>query len=154
MTDDNLREEIPTGLAELRWAMRSKQAPPRVEELLLGEFRRRQSVQKPTRRWWRASALLAVAATIVVAVLVFRPLPTAPDVVAASGQPMVTDYMPLSFSQPLYPDEFAQVVRISLPRSEMIQFGLPVYPDLEADRVMADVVLGEDGVARAIRFVE
>jgi hypothetical protein len=154
MTDDNLCEEIPAGLAELRRAMRSKQPPPRVEEFLLGEFRKRQSAKKAARRGWRVSALLAAAATIVVAVLAFRPLPTAPDVVVASGQPMVTDYMPLSFSQPLYPDEFAQVVRISLPRSEMIQFGLPVYPDLESDRVMADVVLGEDGVARAIRFVE
>jgi hypothetical protein len=41
-----------------------------------------------------------------------------------------------------------------MPRSEMTRFGLPIAMEPGPERVMADVVLGEDGVARAIRFVE
>lgn len=51
------------------------------------------------------------------------------------------------------PVEAGQLVRISLPRSAMRVAGLPVREDELDGRVQADVLVGEDGVARAIRFV-
>lgn len=45
------------------------------------------------------------------------------------------------------------VIRIKVPRAAMASFGLPVNQDLADQRVDADLLIGEDGTARAIRFV-
>ena len=47
-----------------------------------------------------------------------------------------------------------QVVRVRLPRSAMRSVGLPVNEDRWMEQVPADVLLGQDGVARAVRFVK
>jgi hypothetical protein len=44
-------------------------------------------------------------------------------------------------------------MRVQVPRATMASFGLPVNQDLLDQRVDADVLLGSDGNARAIRFV-
>jgi hypothetical protein len=49
--------------------------------------------------------------------------------------------------------EDAQVVRIELPGSALLAVGLLVDPEITDEPVKADVVLGYDGLARAIRFV-
>jgi hypothetical protein len=46
-----------------------------------------------------------------------------------------------------------QVMRVELPRSALISFGLPMDMERATERVKADVVVGNDGLARAIRFV-
>ena len=46
-----------------------------------------------------------------------------------------------------------RVVRVQLPRSALARFGLPVNAERAGEPVKADVLLGEDGTARAIRFV-
>src|SRR5215510_13966011 len=46
-----------------------------------------------------------------------------------------------------------QLVRVELPRSALMRFGLPVNADRASERVKADVLVGSDGIARAIRFV-
>lgn len=46
-----------------------------------------------------------------------------------------------------------QVVRVVVPRSAMNYFGLPINVDRSNEKVKADVLVGEDGLARAIRFV-
>ena len=48
----------------------------------------------------------------------------------------------------------AQIVRVQLPRSAMTQFGLPVNMDRADQPVKADVIMGIDGIAQAIRFVQ
>ena len=80
-------------------------------------------------------------------------MPEAPQPTEVASSEIVTDYIPIGFGAPLSPDEFAQIIRVSVPSSDMVQFGLPVRLDAGPERVTADVVLGEDGVARAIRFV-
>ena len=47
-----------------------------------------------------------------------------------------------------------QIVRIQLPRSAMSQFGLPVNMNRADQPVKADVIMGIDGFAQAIRFVQ
>jgi hypothetical protein len=47
----------------------------------------------------------------------------------------------------------AQMLRIKLPRSAMLSYGLPVDPDRVDEPISADLVVGNDGMARAIRFV-
>jgi hypothetical protein len=50
--------------------------------------------------------------------------------------------------------ESAHVVRVELPPSALAALGWPVADDGETSMVKADVVVAEDGVARAIRLVE
>jgi hypothetical protein len=66
---------------------------------------------------------------------------------------IVTDFMPLTYGAALSPNEGAQLVRVELPRSALVSLGLPVNVERANERVKADVLLGHDGLARAIRFV-
>jgi hypothetical protein len=47
-----------------------------------------------------------------------------------------------------------QIIRVELPRSALAKFGLPVNMDRYNEKVKADVLLGVDGLAHAIRFVQ
>ena len=66
---------------------------------------------------------------------------------------ITTDFIPLTYGDPDVGSD-AQMVRVELPRSAMARFGLPVNMDRSDQRVKADVLLGADGLARAIRFVQ
>jgi hypothetical protein len=64
----------------------------------------------------------------------------------------VTEYFSLTESEDT-DFEFSQVVRVQLPASALREVGLPVSYASAGDQVKADIVLGHDGMARAIRFV-
>jgi hypothetical protein len=70
-----------------------------------------------------------------------------------ANEEITTDFLPLSYSSSLSQFDGGQVVRVELPRSALQSFGLPVNAESASERVKADVLLGHDGVARAIRFV-
>ena len=65
---------------------------------------------------------------------------------------IATDFILLTYDGEVGSE--AQMVRVELPRSAMATFGLPVNIDRADQRVKADVLLGADGLARAIRFVQ
>lgn len=68
----------------------------------------------------------------------------------ASANEITTEFIPLTgFTQ----SEGVHLVRVELPRSALASFGIPVNAEQSGGRVKADVLLGEDGTARAIRFV-
>jgi hypothetical protein len=62
-------------------------------------------------------------------------------------------FMELPFAPALTPYEGGQVIRVRLPRSSMRAVGLPVSEDRSWERVQADILMGEDGIARAVRFL-
>jgi hypothetical protein len=62
--------------------------------------------------------------------------------------------MPIGFAGPLNPQDGGELVRVELSRSAMLSLGLPVNMDRFGQSVKADVLLGPDGFARAIRFVQ
>ena len=69
-----------------------------------------------------------------------------------------TDFFPLSYSddqKPMESDEVirVKVIRVQMPRPALIAFGLPVNIERADVPVKADLLVGEDGLARAIRFV-
>ncbi len=64
-----------------------------------------------------------------------------------------TDFFEIPYSEPLRPSERADVFRVRMPRANMAAFGLPVSGGSLDSRIVADVLVGEDGVARAIRFI-
>ena len=63
------------------------------------------------------------------------------------------EFIPLPFAARLHPGEALDVVRVRVPRSTMMRFGLPVSAESAWDPVKADLVVGQDGMTRAIRFV-
>jgi hypothetical protein len=89
-----------------------------------------------------------------------RPKPAAPSVIEAAPPVMEAKsnddekFIPLPYAAAVNPAEALDVVRVRLPRSEMIRFGMPVSAERAWEPVNADVVFAQDGMARAIRFVK
>jgi hypothetical protein len=77
-----------------------------------------------------------------------------PAAAQAPRQEVATEFIAFPYAPPIYSNEEAQVIRVRLPRSAMRSVGLPVNEDRWFERVPADVLLGQDGVARAVRFVK
>ena len=75
--------------------------------------------------------------------------------VAAVRQPesheVVTDFFPLMNPAPSFGR--GQILRVQLPAAAMQTVGLPVREEHLDDLVQADVLVGEEGMPRAIRFV-
>ncbi|HEX8092090.1 MAG TPA: hypothetical protein VF762_24800 [Blastocatellia bacterium] len=72
---------------------------------------------------------------------------------APEATEIATDFIPIVHGDSLNSMESGQIVRVELPRSALISFGLPMNMERADERIKADVVLGNDGLARAIRFV-
>jgi hypothetical protein len=66
----------------------------------------------------------------------------------ASGE-VTTEFFPLMYSN--VPVTNGQTVRLELPLAALASFGLKA--DDASGTVLADVLVGEDGLARAVRFV-
>lgn len=76
----------------------------------------------------------------------------------ANDSEYATDFFPLSYSDDQKPVESGEVIRVQMvrvrmPRPALIAFGLPVNIEHDDAPVKADLLVGEDGLARAIRFV-
>ncbi|HSP68407.1 MAG TPA: hypothetical protein VLN48_11810, partial [Bryobacteraceae bacterium] len=150
-----------------------------VEDRVRKAFRRKHA----WRRWssvaaWGLTAAAAVA-VFVVAESRERAKPAPPElirpqVVAAAPAPVeivapapprarqsrpvkrqprevVTEFFPLLDVS--LPFERGELLRMRVPASTMRRVGLPVNEDRLSDRITADVLVGEEGMARAIRFV-
>ena len=66
---------------------------------------------------------------------------------------LATDFLPVLAAPPLERGEHAAVMRVQLPRSSFRAFGLPFSEEERFERVNADVVIGQDGLVRAVRFI-
>src|SRR5258708_788940 len=69
----------------------------------------------------------------------------------APPREIATEFFPLVDYPP--PFERGELVRVTVPAAAMRAVGLPVREDRLTDRVQADVLIGQEGMARAIRFV-
>lgn len=97
-----------------------------------------------------------------------QPARTSPPAVAvraaarpAARQPrmIATEFLPLVPGEGMEPlinegMDGGQIVRMRVPSSVMRNVGLPVRDDRLAEPVLADMLLGQDGTARGIRFVK
>jgi hypothetical protein len=70
-----------------------------------------------------------------------------------SDREVATDFFSIPYTPALTQADRGQVIRVRVPAESMRSFGLPVNEERMFERVHADVLLGEDGIARAIRFV-
>jgi hypothetical protein len=147
-----------------------------VEARLLAAFRGQAGLASmpPARRWW-SPVLAWVAAGVVVAAafLLFvgrthqprSPLnaPAGTEAAAIDWNALLPadmaadaagDFIPLPNADRLPQDEDMNVVRVEVPRSAMIALGYSVPAERASERVRADVVMGSDGIARAVRFLD
>lgn len=67
---------------------------------------------------------------------------------------VTTDFIPIGYSSAANVQEGGQVVRLEMPRYAMARFGVPINEERYAEMIKADVWVGADGLARAIRFVQ
>lgn len=122
--------------------------PPLVESAVMAEFDR---TKRSRQRRWVIQIGAVAAAVVMVASITWRPTTV---VVPVKGpvqeeQPFVA----IPYVAPLAPYERAEVVRMNLPVSALIAAGLQVGAVDPGTQVVADVVVGQDGRARALRLV-
>jgi len=71
----------------------------------------------------------------------------------SAEQVAISDFVPLSYGDDALIAESARIVRVVLPRSALRMAGFNVAQEQAADRVRADILLGADGLAHAVRVV-
>ena len=76
------------------------------------------------------------------------------NVAALSETEVATDFMPIGYVNSASLQDGGSVVRVELPRSTIVSMGFAMNMDRYGERVKADVLMGADGLARAIRFVQ
>ena len=145
------------------------EAPPHIEQQLRVQFRRR-SRRRSLMTWMPA---FSVAAALGIALLVWSQapwtqapksrsvLPVAPaQMVAASTVPpgaeedADTSFYPLPEAEALPAVENAMVVRVQLPVSSLQLMGVPVSEERADASVQAELLLGQDGLARGVRLAQ
>jgi len=134
------------------------QAPDRVELYLRAEFRKRGS-RRRAKVWSSFAGVAAVAAGIALFAWVHEaPKPAATKMLASV--PAVAEdegdasFYPLPEAEALPAVENAMVVRVQLPVSSLRLMGFPVDEDRADTAVQAELLLGQDGLARGVRLVE
>lgn len=167
-TSSDQRTDAPTAWQNAAAIYRHDEPPPELEATLLarfGEVRAAANVvpsvplkaARPHVSWWSRIAApsrvrpvwLAACSTAAVAAIglslwltVFR---AAPDV--------TTPFMLVA-----EPDNgklnVAQMVRVSVSREAMLDFGIPVPPQQLQEPVRAEMLLGQRGELLAVRFIE
>jgi len=167
---------VGTALQALAEQDREREAPAEVETRLLAAFRRRRA-----RRKARTVVLATLAVAAAITLFFARPQPQPKQVVpipvrqqpiAVASAPatmpvpkatprarrirrqpreVVTQFFSLLDVAP--PFETGELLRVTVPASTMRRVGLPVNEERLGDRIYADVLVGQEGLARAIRFV-
>ena len=117
---------------------------------VMAEFDRSRARPVPAWRWTAAAAAAAGLCAVGAWVAGVRATPDAPKpVAAASDQP----FLSIPYTVPLAPNEPASLVRARIPVSQLIAAGFHVSAAAADPRAVieADVLVGQDGRARAIR---
>lgn len=126
------------------------EASPAVEQRLSSAFRARHP-RRAKHLWMYALAACAVL-LLGLSFLYHRkpaPRPSPSDFIyTAPG------FIALPYSQSGVPIESAVVIRVAVTRSELASMGVAVPASASTARVNADVLVGQDGVARAVRLVK
>jgi len=173
-------EWLDFGLKTVAARESNLQAAPRVELVLLREFRNQHASIDRRRFQWRVVAL-ATAAVLVLAMglVLHQRMAPKPNVtvaeqpshsspvmnVPASGQrPLAeaqaadtseyaTGFVSLPYADDPSTLDDASIVRVVLSRPALASLGVPVTDTSDTESVPADLLLGEDGTPEAIRLV-
>jgi hypothetical protein len=153
MTPDPLNDALRAVAADDR----RLSASPAVEARIVAEAR---NMARRRRGRARAATLAAAAVLFVAIALPLWPRlerataireeePTA----AVAPDEVTTEFFPLTYSS--VPASDGQIVRMQVPRAALARFGVASFESVSnpSPMVLAEVVVGNDGLARAVRFV-
>ena len=134
------------------WRPRSSQQQSSVEESTSVKSAAvpRQEIESKTPA--TSSEMTQVSAPVAAAGASRRTLPRRRE--RSHSSEVATDFFPLTFIADSTASQSGQVVRVRIPRSALVSFGLPMNVERAGELVKADVVIGDDGLARAIRFIQ
>lgn len=169
--------ELMEGLRALA-AWEPREAPARVEKALAAAFRARAG-RRRRRLWTAAGALAAGTAFVALAPFAWHSISTksavraglprvsapvahtaeAASVPQASYAVVRSDdaggpFYQLPEADELPPLEDSVVVRVQMPVSSLQLMGFPIEVDVNRGPVQADVLLGQDGLARGVRLIQ
>jgi hypothetical protein len=125
-----------------------RQASAAVEARLRAEYR---TEHKRVNTKWIA---LAAAALLVSLSGFYLGRRTAQPVADAESYKALEGFVALPYAQSGVPLEDAVVMRVNIKESELESMGIPTVARTPGRRVKADLLVGQDGMARAIRLVE
>jgi hypothetical protein len=160
------RRELEAGLRAVAASCRKLEAPARVEARLLTAFRAQSGIPaRRTQRRWIPALTWAAAFAAMLALGFFLMQQREPEAtrstvsrgVERASMEMPNDmegFIPLPNTEAVQANEEMGVVHVEVPRSAMLAVGLEVSADRAGEMVQADVMLGSDGVARAVRFLD
>jgi hypothetical protein len=145
--NEHQQRELAAGLKALAESTRAAAASPHVEQVVLAAARPSASRRKP-QPW---AKLLPLAAGLVLmtgaALWTARMVPPAPP---SPIEPAGFVALPEAAGLPQI--ESANIVRVSLPVAALPAYGVAVT-DLKTESVEAELLVAQDGQARAIRLV-
>jgi len=172
ITDEKVQEALKALAAEDRVLA----AAYRVELRARAAFRKRNAERVVARGIaWGLAAAAAIILAVTLANGAFHPKPRTSPKSASTQLPVlasddlsvyqdlsiddsvqspeaVSDFIPLTV-EPQAPEDAQFIVRVKLPAEVAQTVGYPIEQDQLDQTVEADVLVGEEGVARAIRFV-
>ncbi len=169
------QRRLAEGLRAARQEWRREEAPQRLESRLASAFRSHNGLvpQRAAFGWAPVVTWAAAAAAIIVLAmfLVHARQPQPAQRRASNGVQLATrsmgdskaglnamygeaGFIRLPNAEEIEPNEDINYVRVEVPRSSMIPLGYAVKAERASDLVQAEVVLGADGLARAVRFLD
>jgi hypothetical protein len=63
------------------------------------------------------------------------------------------EFQALTFAYDSEADENGQIVRVELPRSSLLAMGIDMQVENESVKIKAELLIGEDGIMKAVRVV-
>ena len=141
-----------------------RDAPSGIEQQLRVEFRRHH-LRRRMLRWTPAFGAAAAAGIVLILWLHNEKSKMAPVSVVVAAQAVApaaqvgdeesdAAFYPLPEAEALPAVENAMVVRVQLPVSSLQLMGVPVSEERADASVQADLLLGQDGLARGVRLVQ
>jgi hypothetical protein len=77
-----------------------------------------------------------------------------PEGGAETAEVFGSDFVPVPYGESMSPDDAGLVVRVSMTRSALGSLGYPVDEMHGEEMIQADLLVGEDGLPRAVRVVQ
>ncbi|MBV8572963.1 MAG: hypothetical protein JO319_20260 [Acidobacteriaceae bacterium] len=147
------RPDLQESLSRLADSL-PREAGPAVERNLLVVFRAQRS--RSRRRFLLAAATAACLVAALFGWFATRhPSPAGQEIpgIAAYESPSA-GFVALPYAESDVPIEEAVIVRVQVQRSELRSLGVPLPPPNGKRRVSAEFLVGQDGIARAVRLTQ
>jgi hypothetical protein len=148
--DRELEDDLRERLHGLREAEARITPPPRLEAAVLAAWdaaHPRASAGRRSAALWRAAGAIAAGTLLAVSLALLG------DRLRSGAAPAATnaDATLVLFGEPILPGEPVRIVRVRMPAAALPSLGMRTVTGDLTETVDVDVLVGEDGVARAIK---